>query len=162
NGSLRIHETPGEWSRSRTAATAAGIAPRCTGMCSACITISPRALNSAVEASRRSLMLAECAAPTSTAPISSHAACSAPAVGRCSPHRRAHRHELDLSILLAVAVALLVRRGKRLAQLLRVGLGRVDGQLEGLAEIAQLVTHAHTPGRLAQCGRSARNELVAL
>ena len=61
-----------------TAATASGIAPRWTGMCSACITISPRASNSAVEASRRSLMLAEWAARTSAAPISSHTARSAP------------------------------------------------------------------------------------
>ena len=66
------------WPSSRTAATAAGIAPRCTGMCSACITISPRASNRAVEASRRSLMLAEWAARTSTAPISWQAARSAP------------------------------------------------------------------------------------
>ena len=47
--------------RRATAATAAGIAPRCTGMCSACMTISPPASNSAVEQSRRSLMFAECA-----------------------------------------------------------------------------------------------------
>ena len=47
-------------------------------MCSACITISPCGSNSAVEASRRSLMLAECAARISTAPISSQIACSAP------------------------------------------------------------------------------------
>ena len=48
-------------------------------MCSACITISPAASNSAVEASRRSLMLAEWAARTSAAPISSQTARSAPA-----------------------------------------------------------------------------------
>ena len=47
-------------------------------MCSACITISPRASNSAVEASRRSLMFAECAERISTAPISSQIARSAP------------------------------------------------------------------------------------
>ena len=47
-------------------------------MCSACMTISPWASKSAVEQSRRSLMLAEWALRTSTAPISSHAARSAP------------------------------------------------------------------------------------
>ena len=79
NGSLRIHETPGTWFSPSTAATAAGIAPRCTGMCSACITICPAGSNSAVEASRRSLMFEECAERISTTPISSHAARSAPA-----------------------------------------------------------------------------------
>ena len=49
-------------------------------MCSACMTMRPRASNSAVEASRRSLMLAECAERTSTAPISSQAARSAPSM----------------------------------------------------------------------------------
>ena len=49
-------------------------------MCSACMTISPSASKSAVEASRRSLMLAECAERTSTAPISSHAARNAPSI----------------------------------------------------------------------------------
>ena len=47
-------------------------------MCSACITSSPPASNSAVEQSRRSVMLAECAERISTAPISSQAARSAP------------------------------------------------------------------------------------
>ena len=47
-------------------------------MCSACMTISPFASNSAVDASRRSLMLAEWAERMSTAPISSHTARSAP------------------------------------------------------------------------------------
>ncbi len=47
-------------------------------MCSACITISPAGSNSAVEASRRSLMLAEWAERISTAPISSQVARSAP------------------------------------------------------------------------------------
>ena len=54
-----------------TAATASGIAPRCTGMCSAWATIRPRASKSAVEQSRRSLMFAENADRTSAAPISS-------------------------------------------------------------------------------------------
>src|SRR3954462_5593450 len=54
------------------------MAPRCTGMCSACMTISPAGADSAVEQSRRSLMLAECALRTSAAPISSQAALSAP------------------------------------------------------------------------------------
>ena len=49
-------------------------------MCSACITIAPSASNSAVDASRRSLMLAECAERTSTAPISSQAARRAPSI----------------------------------------------------------------------------------
>ena len=78
NGSLRIQASPGAWSSSRIDATALGIAPRCTGMCSACMTIRPLASNRAVDASRRSLMLAECAARTSTTPISSHAARRAP------------------------------------------------------------------------------------
>src|SRR3954454_14218200 len=47
-------------------------------MCSACMTIAPSASNSAQDASRRSLMFAECEARTSTAPISSQAARSAP------------------------------------------------------------------------------------
>ena len=54
-----------------TAATASGIAPRWTGMCSACTTIRPRSSKSAVEQSRRSLMFAEKAERTRTAPISS-------------------------------------------------------------------------------------------
>jgi hypothetical protein len=78
NGSLRTHGVPSEWSSSFTAATASGIAPRCTGMCSACMTICAPASNSAQEASRRSLMFALWAALTSTAPISSQAARSAP------------------------------------------------------------------------------------
>jgi hypothetical protein len=59
NGSLRIQDSPGRWSSSRTAATASGIDPRWTGMCSACITSSPPASKIAVEQSCRSLMLAE-------------------------------------------------------------------------------------------------------
>src|SRR6478736_9246806 len=47
-------------------------------MCSACMTIWPSASNSAQDASRRSLMLAEWAALTRTAPISSQAARRAP------------------------------------------------------------------------------------
>src|SRR4051794_31565194 len=49
-------------------------------MCSACITIAPAASNSAVEASRRSLMFAEWAERTSTAPISSQAARRPPSI----------------------------------------------------------------------------------
>ena len=60
-----------------TAATASGIAPRWTGMCSAWAIIRPRSSNSAVEQSRRSLMFAEKAERTSTAPISSATARSA-------------------------------------------------------------------------------------
>ena len=67
-------------------------------MCSACMTICPSASNSAVEASRRSLMFEECAERISTTPISSQAARSAP-VSTCSsigssiaqPRRRASR-----------------------------------------------------------------------
>ena len=70
-GSFRIHGSPGVGSCDMTAATASGIAPRWTGMCSACVTIRPPSSNSAVEQSRRSLMLAENAERTSTAPISS-------------------------------------------------------------------------------------------
>src|SRR5947208_7215695 len=77
-GSLRMKTSSGLGSRASTAATASGIAPRWTGMCSACMTISPRGSNSAVEQSRRSLMFAECALRTSAAPISSQAAFSAP------------------------------------------------------------------------------------
>ena len=78
-GSLRTQASPSAVvARPATAATAAGIAPRWTGMCSACMTIAASASNSAHEQSRRSLMLAEWAALTSTAPISSQAARSAP------------------------------------------------------------------------------------
>src|SRR4051812_12956985 len=49
-------------------------------MCSACMTIWPSGSNSPVEASRRSLMLAEWAERTSTAPISSQAARSPPSI----------------------------------------------------------------------------------
>ena len=71
-GSFRMKRSPGVGGR------APGRRPRrrawrrdATGMCSACATIRPRASNTAVEQSRRSLMLAECAARTSAAPISS-------------------------------------------------------------------------------------------
>ena len=70
-GSFRIHGSPGPGSCARTAATASGIAPRWTGMCSACVTMPPASSKSAVEQSRRSLMFAENAERTSTAPISS-------------------------------------------------------------------------------------------
>jgi hypothetical protein len=56
---LRIHTSPGSGERSITAATDSGIAPRCTGMCSAWATIRPSASNSAAEQSRRSLMFDE-------------------------------------------------------------------------------------------------------
>ncbi len=79
-GSFRIQASPGACSCVQTAATALGMAPRCTGMCSACMTIRPSASNRAVEASRRSLMLAEWAERTSTTPISSQAARSAPSI----------------------------------------------------------------------------------
>ena len=58
-GSLITNTSPGAGSRDITAATASGMAPRCTGMCSACATITPFASNSAVEQSRRSLMFEE-------------------------------------------------------------------------------------------------------
>ena len=38
-GSLRTHETPASWASPITASSAAGIAPRWTGIASACITI---------------------------------------------------------------------------------------------------------------------------
>ena len=59
NGSLTAKISPGSGSFAMTAATASGIAPRCTGMCSAWAIILPRASNSAVEQSRRSLMFDE-------------------------------------------------------------------------------------------------------
>ena len=71
NGSLSTNTSRGPGSRSITAATASGIAPRCTGMCSAWATIRPRASNSAAEQSRRSLMFEEYALRTSAVPISS-------------------------------------------------------------------------------------------
>ena len=77
----RVVEDPGDARRVALAehrGTAAGIAPRCTGMCSACITICPSGSNRAVEASRRSLMFEECAERISTTPISSQAARRAP------------------------------------------------------------------------------------
>ena len=43
---------------------------------------------------------------------------------RCAPDRRADRHQLDLAVVVAVAVALLVRAGERLAQDRRVACGR--------------------------------------
>ena len=49
-------------------------------MCSACMTSSPAASKSAVEQSWRSVMFGECAERISTAPISSHAARSAPVI----------------------------------------------------------------------------------
>ena len=59
-------------------------------MCSACAIIRPSGSNSAVEQSRRSLMLAECAARISAAPISSATPRSAEA-STCSVGRIAHR-----------------------------------------------------------------------
>ncbi len=70
-GSFSAQTSPGAGSCAITAATASGIAPRCTGMCSAWTTILPRSSKSAVEQSRRSLMLEENAARTRAAPISS-------------------------------------------------------------------------------------------
>ena len=70
-GSLRMKTSSGAGSSRITAATASGIAPRCTGMCSAWTIIRPRSSNSAVEQSRRSLMFAEKAERISAAPISS-------------------------------------------------------------------------------------------
>src|SRR5947208_12612306 len=70
-GSLRIQTSSRPGSCAITAATASGIAPRWTGMCSACAIMRPRSSKRAVEQSRRSLMLAENEARISTAPISS-------------------------------------------------------------------------------------------
>ena len=50
NGSFSVSTSPGEnGARSITARTAAGIAPRCTGMCAACATICPLASKTAHE-----------------------------------------------------------------------------------------------------------------
>ena len=79
NGSFTTNSSPGMTAplaslpatASITAATDAGIEPRCTGMCSACASSSPPAVNTAAEQSARSLMLGLYAARRSTAPISS-------------------------------------------------------------------------------------------
>src|SRR5215210_1008837 len=63
--------SPGSGSRRMIAATASGIAPRCTGMCSAWATMRPSASKRAVEQSLRSLMFEEYAPRIKTAPISS-------------------------------------------------------------------------------------------
>ena len=76
-GVVEDEDLAGRGSRARTAATASGIAPRWTGMCSAWAIMRPSGAKSAVEQSRRSLMLAEKAERTSTAPISSATARSA-------------------------------------------------------------------------------------
>ena len=71
NGSLSTISSPAQSRCAIAAATDAGIEPRCTGMCSACASSSPAAVNSAAEQSARSLMLGLNAARRSTAPISS-------------------------------------------------------------------------------------------
>src|ERR687898_2767678 len=63
--------SPGSGSRPIMAASASGIAPRCTGMCSAWATILPWASKSAVEQSRLSFMFEEYEPLMRTAPISS-------------------------------------------------------------------------------------------
>src|SRR3982751_3266251 len=73
-------------------------------MCSACMTISPRGSNSAVEQSRRSLMFAECALRTSAAPISSHAALSAPLTTCSSTGSSTAQHHAAVGLLLPPAV----------------------------------------------------------
>ena len=70
-GSFSTHTSSGAGSWAITAATASGIAPRWTGMCSAWTIMRPARSKSAVEQSRRSLMFEENAERTSTAPISS-------------------------------------------------------------------------------------------
>ena len=81
NGSLRIQASPGACSSSSTAATGARHRAEVHGDVLGLHRPSgPSASNSAVEASRRSLMFAEWAERTSTAPISSHAARSAPSI----------------------------------------------------------------------------------
>ncbi len=64
-------KSPGK--SAKTAATLAGIDPRCTGTCAACASSRPRESNSAHEKSRRSLMFALNAARCSTCPIRSAA-----------------------------------------------------------------------------------------
>ena len=132
-------------SRSLTAATDSGIAPRWTGMCSACMTIWPRRSKSAVEASRRSLMFAECAARTSTAPISSQVARSAPlrtwrvtaSSGR--GHRRCSSTSVPLSRTSAAPAG-----------------WNDDGRLRQLADRGpfELVAHARAPSTTAVSRRS--------
>ncbi len=73
-------------------------------MCSACMTISPRGSNSAVEQSRRSLMFAECALRTSAAPISSHAALSAPVTTWSSTASSTGQHHAIDGLLLPPAI----------------------------------------------------------
>ena len=70
-GSFSTHTSSGAGSCAITAATASGIAPRWTGMCSAWTIMRPARSKSAVEQSRRSLMFEEKAERISTAPISS-------------------------------------------------------------------------------------------
>src|SRR3990172_8504905 len=146
----------GAGARSRTAATASGIAPRWTGMCSAWAIMRPASSKSAVEQSRRSLMFAENAERTRTAPISSATARRGDPAGgaleledgrpldsdglarrevdrRPRAHvGRSHGDELDRPVQVAVAVALLVRAVE--------GGGGVaaerHGQLERLAGVA--------------------------
>ena len=77
NGSLTAKISPRPGSPRITAATASGIAPRCTGMCSAWAIIRPSTSKIAVEQSCRSLMFEENAERMSAAPISSATATSA-------------------------------------------------------------------------------------
>ena len=73
-GSLTTTWSPGPSSpayASIAARTDAGIEPRCTGMCSACASSSPAAVNTAAEQSARSLMFGLDAERRSTVPISS-------------------------------------------------------------------------------------------
>ena len=83
--------------------------------------------------------------------------------GRSTPHGHADVDQLDRRSVVAVAVAQLVRTREGLAQDVRVdGLGLLDGQLEGLAAIAQLVANAHARWSNVECGAGLGDERVAL
>src|SRR3954451_1695605 len=99
-------------------------------MCSACMTISPAGSKRAVEQSRRSLMFAECALRTSAAPISSHAALSAPVTTCSSTGSGAAQHQPVGGRLAAPAVRHEERQlGVLGAQLdLRAGVDAGDAQ----------------------------------
>ncbi len=88
--------------------------------------------------------------------------------GRRAPHGHAHVDELDLGVLVGVAVAQLVRSRERRAQ--RVGVERrrarlellLDGELERLAAVAQLVADAHARRLDAERSAGLGDQRVAL
>jgi hypothetical protein len=95
-------------------------------------------------------------------------------LGRGAPGGDADVDEFDALVVFAVAVALLVRVGEGGAQSIGiVGVALLDGELEGLAGVAQLVGDAAARGkagertlgvgdqRLAQLAQSRGGELFA-